>query len=183
MNKKRKFNNGRPAAMTKIGNKKINPVRVRGGHTKHRALRLDSGNFVWQSEGCGHKTRIIDVLYNAANSEFVRTKVLTKGSVVQIDATPFKQWYTKKYNTPLGAKKGKPLSDVDQATLATKRSGAVTRKIAARNKTIDVEVAAQASTGRFFARVSSRPGQSGRCDGYILEGKELSFYEKKFANK
>ena len=27
-----------------------------------------------------------------------------------------------------------------------------------------------------LACVSSRPGQSGRCDGYILEGKELEFY-------
>ena len=181
MNKKRKYYNGRPAAMTKIGEKRINPVRVRGGHTKHRALRLDSGNFVWQSEGTSHKTRIIDVLYNAANSEFVRTKILTKGTVCQIDATPFRQWYTKKYNAPLGPKKGKPLSDADQAFLASKKSGAVTRKMAARNKSVDPEIAAQASTGRFFARVSSRPGQSGRCDGYILEGKELAFYEKKFA--
>ena len=31
----------------------------------------------------------------------------------------------------------------------------------------------------FSARISSRPGQSGRCDGYILEGKELEFYLKK----
>lgn len=31
----------------------------------------------------------------------------------------------------------------------------------------------------FPARISSRPGQSGRCDGYILEGKELEFYLKK----
>ena len=27
-----------------------------------------------------------------------------------------------------------------------------------------------------LACVSSRPGQSGRCDGYILERKELGFY-------
>lgn len=29
------------------------------------------------------------------------------------------------------------------------------------------------------AIISSRPGQSGRADGYILEGKELEFYVKK----
>merc|ERR1711865_705890 len=27
--------------------------------------------------------------------------------------------------------------------------------------------------GRLLAKVSSRPGQSGRCDGYIIEGVEL----------
>lgn len=29
----------------------------------------------------------------------------------------------------------------------------------------------------------SRPGQCGRCDGYILEGKELEFYIRKMQKK
>jgi small subunit ribosomal protein S8e len=29
----------------------------------------------------------------------------------------------------------------------------------------------------------SRPGQCGRCDGYILEGKELEFYLRKMQKK
>ena len=33
------------------------------------------------------------------------------------------------------------------------------------------------------ACISSRPGQSGRCDGYILEGKELEFYLRKLRSK
>ena len=33
------------------------------------------------------------------------------------------------------------------------------------------------------ACVASRPGQSGRCDGYILEGKELEFYQRKLKSK
>ena len=37
--------------------------------------------------------------------------------------------------------------------------------------------------GRVYARVSSRPGQSGRADGYLLEGSELEFYSKKLAKK
>jgi small subunit ribosomal protein S8e len=37
----------------------------------------------------------------------------------------------------------------------------------------------QFAVGRLYAIVTSRPGQSGRCDGYILEGKELEFYLKK----
>lgn len=35
----------------------------------------------------------------------------------------------------------------------------------------------------FTASIASRPGQSGRADGYILEGKELEFYLKKIKNK
>lgn len=33
------------------------------------------------------------------------------------------------------------------------------------------------------AAISSRPGQSGRADGYILEGKELEFYMKRIKSK
>lgn len=33
------------------------------------------------------------------------------------------------------------------------------------------------------ACVASRPGQCGRADGYILEGKELEFYMRKTKSK
>ena len=41
----------------------------------------------------------------------------------------------------------------------------------------------QFAVGRLYACISSRPGQSGRADGYILEGRELDFYVKKMAKK
>src|SRR5271170_1737341 len=59
--KKRKFELGRQPANTRIGAKRIHEVRVRGGNRKFRALRLDSGNFSWPSEGVAKKTRIIAV--------------------------------------------------------------------------------------------------------------------------
>lgn len=37
--------------------------------------------------------------------------------------------------------------------------------------------------GRCYAKICSRPGQSGRADGYLLEGKELEFYSKKLDKK
>ena len=42
---------GRPAANTKLGHKRVHPVRCRGGNMKYRALRLDTGNFSWGTEG------------------------------------------------------------------------------------------------------------------------------------
>ena len=36
---------------------------------------------------------------------------------------------------------------------------------------------------RLLARITSRPGQTGRADGYLLEGKELDFYQKKIEKK
>lgn len=38
---------------------------------------------------------------------------------------------------------------------------------------IDPLLETQFAAGRLYATISSRPGQSGRADGYILEGKEL----------
>ncbi len=45
--KKRAFEKGRPCAQTKIGEKRIRKLRVRGGNFKFRALKLNTGNFVW----------------------------------------------------------------------------------------------------------------------------------------
>merc|ERR1712061_468587 len=95
--KKRKFEMGRPAAMTKLGTKRVRPVRCRGGNMKFRALRLDSGTYSWGSENQSRKVRILDVVYNATSNELVRTKTLLKNAIVQIDAQPFKQWYAKTY--------------------------------------------------------------------------------------
>jgi ribosomal protein S8E len=38
---------------------------------------------------------------------------------------------------------------------------------------IDLLLETQFAAGRLYASIASRPGQSGRADGYILEGKEL----------
>ena len=43
--KKRQYESGRPAAMTKLGQTKIHEVRVRGGNKKFRAMKLDHGSF------------------------------------------------------------------------------------------------------------------------------------------
>lgn len=104
---KRKYQLGRPSAMTKLGSKRVRLVRTRGGNTKFRALSLETGNFSWGSETVARKTRIINCVYNAANNEFVRTNTLVKGAIVQIDATPFKQFYEQHYGVGLGGKKGK----------------------------------------------------------------------------
>merc|ERR1712157_516999 len=167
---KRKFELARPAAMTKLGAHRIHPVRCRGGMIKKRALRLDSGNFSWGSESIAKKTRITDTVYNPCNNELVRTKTLVKNAIVVIDGTPFRQWYESHYATPLGRKKGAKLSEEETALMNKKRS----------NKTALED---QFMTGRVLAAISSRPGQSGRANGYILEGKELEFYLRKIKAK
>merc|ERR1712238_305868 len=92
---------------------------------------------------------------------------LTKNTIVQIDAQPFKQWYLKKEEPEV------------------KKSGHVVAKLAARaaKQKLDHNLEDQFQGGRLLASIASRPGQCGRCDGYILEGEELTFYKRKLEKK
>ena len=109
--KKRAFEKARPVSNTKLVSdaSRIRRVRVRGGNFKFRALRLKEGNFNWASEATSRKTRILNVVYNASNNELVRTNTLVKNCIVQIDATPFSQWYANHYGVNLATRKGKEL--------------------------------------------------------------------------
>lgn len=225
LRKKRKFELGRPPSLTKLAQpgteKRIHVVRVRGGSTKLRALRLDAGNFSWPSRGISRKTRIIDTVYNASNNELVRTKTLVKNAVVLIDAAPFRQWYESHYLLPLarrkekkaaaaktaeaaaaaaadkpagegGAAAGAPAATAATAAaaapvdpLTVKRSKKAMKKYTERQRKAEVPQALleQFTSGRLYACIASRPGQCGRADGYILEGKELDFYMRKIRAK
>jgi small subunit ribosomal protein S8e len=106
---------------------------------------------------------------------------LVKGAIVEIDAIPARQWYEKHYATILGRRNKTTEAQVDE----TKQSQHVVRKLDARKKEskIEGELIHQFVAGRVLARLTSRPGQSGRADGYLLEGKELEFYLRKIRAK
>jgi len=209
---------GRPPAMTRLGPNRIHPVRVRGGNTKYRALRLEAGNFSWGSEAITRKTRILAVVYNASNNELVRTNTLVKNAIIQIDATPFRQWYEQHYGIALGKKKkseekksekqsekkSKKKEDKEpkketkiegeaahkegeaaKAPASDSKSHSIKYKLAKRRKErkLDAALDEQFNAGRLYAAISSRPGQCGRCDGYVLEGEKLHFYLKKLHTK
>ena len=72
-----------------------------------------------------------------------------------------------------------------ETTEQAPRSAKVQEKLAERQKdrVIDPKVAEEFAQQRLLACISSRPGQSGRADGYILEGKELEFYSKKIDSR
>jgi small subunit ribosomal protein S8e len=184
--KKRKFEMARQPSLTKMGTKNIKLVRGRGGNMKYRALRLDIGNFCWPSEGVAKKVKIVDVVYNASNNELVRTKTIVKNCIVQIDSAPFRTWFIKKYNKKLGRTTDpakEPKKDEVKEEAQKKLSKHLLKKKAARNSFIDPNLEEQFNSGRLLACISSRPGQVGRADGYILEGKELEFYMKKMEKK
>ena len=197
--KRMKAELGRLPANTKLGPRRVSPVRARGGNFKLRALRLDTGNFAWGSESIAQRARILDVVYNATSNELVRTKTLVKNCVVSVDAAPFKQWYAKYYGLDFdSAKKKKSAKAGDKKAKSTKKattqgpkydinkaSGKLKAKWNYRQKTRKIEKAVedQLKLGRVLARLTSRPGQNGRADGVLLEGAELQFYMKKLEKK
>lgn len=111
-------------------------------------------------------------MYNASSNELVRTKTLVKGGIVQVDATPFRQWYEAHYGTALArkaakadekAKKGKKVeaksesadaapADAAASAEEKKKSKRVLRKLAARKKTskLDQALIDQFATGRLY---------------------------------
>ena len=164
--KKRKHELGRQPSNTKIGNKQISLIRTRGGNYKKRALLLENGNFSMITLGIAKKTKILKVVHNSSNNELVRTNTLVKGSVIAVDSSPFKLEYSKKIEDldPLGSmliKKKFENQELNQIKLMKE----------------------QFTSGKLLARICSRPGQSGRVDGYILEKGELEFYLKKIQKK
>jgi small subunit ribosomal protein S8e len=151
--------------------------------------------------------------YNASNNELLRTQTLVKSAVVDIDATPFRQWYEAHVSLRIAAAAAamdfdmsclascchyaRPPADAQYAQPAArggklaeaapdaKQSNHVKRVLDERKKTakLDPILEQQFKAGRLLAILTSRPGQSGRADGYILEGKELDFYHRKLQLK
>ena len=124
--------------------------------------------------------RVISVSYHPSNNELVRTNTLTKSAVVQVDAAPFRQWYEAHYGTALGRRRQAKTQKEGDAEEA-KKSKSVEKKQAARMAAggkVEAALERQFEAGRLYAIIASRPGQSGRVDGYVLEGEELAFYQR-----
>ncbi|KAH1108444.1 hypothetical protein J1N35_012212 [Gossypium stocksii] len=99
----------------------------------------------------------------------------------------FRSWNPRRcfYSKSVTARKYKAINQPEGAAEETKRSKHVARKLEKHQKDrkLDPHVEEQFGGGRLLACISSRPGQCGRADGYILEGKELEFYMKKMHKK
>jgi small subunit ribosomal protein S8e len=202
--KKRKYEIGRQASHTKLGDKKVVLVRGRGGNIKRRALRLNEGNFSWISEKIAKKCKIINVIYNATNNELVRTNTIVKGCIVVIDPSPFKfYWYihyddSRGGKLPTDSKAGEKEEEKAKNKDLQKHIDEKKAKFSGKHKYEDNPETKKKfedhlekshhffntmKKGKLLARITSRPGQSGRADGYLLEGKELDFYQKKIDKK
>merc|ERR1712060_836701 len=154
-----------------------------------RALRLNSGNFVWRTQCINKQVRIVSVVYNATNFEFVRRNLLLKGTIVAIEKTPYEDQY--KLNWGAHPKDGeteepdlKILQALDESRRHTK--GCRRRRKRKKNWACYDRILKMGFTKKeepLLAAISSRAGQCGRADGYVLKGKELEFYRRKIAER
>ena len=124
------------------------------------------------------KVRVIVVAYHPSNNELVRTNTLTRSAIVQVDAAPFRQWYAAHYGVPIGRRRQAKAGQVEEEVKKSKGGENKQAARAAASGKVDPALEKQFEAGRVYAVISSRPGQSGRCDGYILEGDELAFYQR-----
>ena len=174
---------GRQPSMTKVGEQKVVNVRGRGSGYKYRALKLSEGNFTWISEGVSRKCKILEVLYNSSNNELVRTQTLVKNCIVSVDSTPFKYyWYVNysdvKVNRLPEIKDPKIKENLDAKKNKKQKKHPKGESLDKLNHFFEL-----LNKGKLYACITTRPGQVGKADGYLLEGKELEFYLKKLEKK
>ncbi|HDM43641.1 30S ribosomal protein S8e [Candidatus Woesearchaeota archaeon] len=83
--KKRKSELGNRPLFTKIGDKKIQIVRVRGGNLKLKVVSLDFANVYDPKTKKAKKAKILSVIENKANPHFVRRNIITKGAIIETE--------------------------------------------------------------------------------------------------
>ena len=83
---RRRFEKDGYPAETILGDKKIVTKRVRGGAFKVSAVKMDSVNVMDPTTHVSKKARISRVLGNAANRDYERRGVITKGALIETEA-------------------------------------------------------------------------------------------------
>jgi small subunit ribosomal protein S8e len=74
---------GRLPAMTKIGAKRVQKIRVRSGAQKVRALSIDKVN-LYDPKTKKHSIEDIkNVINSPADKNFIRRKIMTKGTIIE----------------------------------------------------------------------------------------------------
>ncbi len=81
--KKKKRDLARPAALSQLGDERKKVIRTRGGNRKIRLLSYNFANLSFPGKKTSEKVPIEDVVENAANRDFARRKIITKGAVIR----------------------------------------------------------------------------------------------------
>ena len=80
---KRKFELGREATLTKIGEEKIHRTKTKGGSSKTKVLVAKHANVLDPKTKKYAKTEIKSVIECPANRHFVRRNIIVKGTIIE----------------------------------------------------------------------------------------------------
>ena len=83
--KKRKYEYGREASETKVGERRARKVRTLGANAKLRLLQAADVNLFDTKSKKSVKVKIKGVVENKANPHFVRRNILTKGAIIDTE--------------------------------------------------------------------------------------------------
>jgi small subunit ribosomal protein S8e len=83
--KKRKYEIGRAPTLTKLGPRKVDVVRTKGGGEKHKLVSAEEANIYDPKAKKHFKVKIKTILENPANRHFVRRNIMTKGCIIETE--------------------------------------------------------------------------------------------------
>ena len=83
--KKRLYEKARLPALTRIGPRSIRILKGRGYTRKVRALQVDTANVYHPGEKTFKVVKILSVLENPANPNYVRRNILNKGAIIETE--------------------------------------------------------------------------------------------------
>jgi len=83
--KKRKFQRGSLPLLTRIGKEKKTKERVKGGMEKVKLSQAEFANVIDPKTNKTRKVKILDVLRNEANPQYVRRRIITKGTIIKTE--------------------------------------------------------------------------------------------------
>lgn len=83
---KRLHERASPPTLTKLGERSARTIRLRGGNVKTRLLMANIAN-VYDAKGKRYvKAKITTITENAANRNYVRRNIITRGTIIETDA-------------------------------------------------------------------------------------------------
>ena len=82
---KKRFEIGRELQQAKIGEVTKKVARARGGGRKDRLLRTEQASVTDPKSGKSFTSKILEVIENTANPNYVRQNIITKGSVIETE--------------------------------------------------------------------------------------------------
>ena len=82
---KKRFEIGRELQEVKVGGTTKKTARARGGRRKNRLLMAEFVSITDPKSGKSSSSKIIEVVENSANPNYVRQNIITKGSIIETE--------------------------------------------------------------------------------------------------